>query len=32
MVFVVDQNQDIQFPNIGIELVNNSVTNTVIEK
>ena len=34
IVFVIDQNQDIQFPNIGVELVNtyiNSVTNKVIE-
>jgi len=35
MVFVVDQNQDIQFPQIGIELTDtyiNCVTNKVIEK
>lgn len=34
MVFVVDQNQDIQFPNIGVELTDtyiNCVTNKVIE-
>ena len=32
MVFVVDQNQDIQFPQIGVELTNNNVTNVMIEK
>ena len=35
MVFVVDQNQDMQFPQIGIELTDtyiNCVTNVVIEK
>ena len=35
MVFVVDQNQDIQFPQIGVELTDtyiNCVTNKVIQK
>ncbi len=35
MVFVVDQNQDIQFPQIGIELTDtyiNCVTNKVFQK